>query len=59
PHGRAEYQQTMGHRWLGFEESTVRAWFDGAGLGRQRFIGLTPDAEAKGPTLFVATATKN
>ena len=24
PHGRAEYQQTMGHRWLGFEESTRR-----------------------------------
>lgn len=59
PHGRAEYQQTMGHRWLGFEESTVRQWFDGAWLERPRFISLTPDADAKGPTLFVATAVKN
>lgn len=59
PHGRAEYQQTMGHRWLGFEESAVRAWFDGAWLDRPRFISLAPDVDAKGPTLFVATATKS
>src|ERR1041385_3739421 len=58
PHGRAEYQQTMGHRWLGFEENTVRGWFDGAWLERPKFIPLTPDAEAKGPTLFVATGVK-
>jgi ArsR family transcriptional regulator len=58
PHGRTEYQQTMGHRWLGFEESTVRGWFDGAGLRRGRVIALAPDVNAKGPTLFVATAVK-
>lgn len=58
PHGRTEYQQTMGHRWLGFEESTVRGWFDGAWLGGARFVSLAPDVEAKGPTLFVATAVK-
>jgi ubiquinone/menaquinone biosynthesis C-methylase UbiE/DNA-binding transcriptional ArsR family regulator len=56
PHGRTEYQQTMGHRWLGFEESTVRSWFEGAGLVRPRFAPLSPDVAAKGPTLFVATA---
>ena len=59
PHGRREYQQTMGHRWLGFEEEAVRGWFDGAGLRRGRVIPLAPDVNAKGPTLFVATATKN
>jgi len=58
PHGRTEYQQTMGHRWLGFEESTVRGWFEAAGLRRGRVIPLAPDVNAKGPTLFVATATK-
>ncbi len=58
PHGRAEYQQTMGHRWLGFEEETVQRWCAMAGLGRTRFIPLPPDVAAKGPTLFVATATK-
>lgn len=58
PHGRTEYQQTMGHRWLGFEESTVKAWFEGAGLRRGRMVPLAPDVNAKGPTLFVATAVK-
>jgi ArsR family transcriptional regulator len=58
PHGRTEYQQTMGHRWLGFEESVVRGWFEAAGLRRGRVIPLAPDVNAKGPTLFVATATK-
>lgn len=58
PHGRAEYQQTMGHRWLGFEESTVRGWFDAAELVRPRFTPIAPDAAAKGPTLFVATASR-
>ena len=58
PHGRTEYQQTMGHRWLGFEESTVRGWFDAAGLSRARFTPLVPDINAKGPTLFVATGVK-
>jgi ArsR family transcriptional regulator len=59
PHGRTEYQQTMGHRWLGFEESTVRGWFGSAGLERARIIPIAPDPVAKGPTLFVATASKN
>ena len=58
PHGRTEYQQTMGHRWLGFEESTVRGWFASAGLERARFTPIAPDPTAKGPTLFVATATR-
>jgi len=59
PHGRTEYQQTMGHRWMGFEESTVRGWFGAAGLERVRFTPIAPDTQAKGPTLFVATATKH
>ena len=58
PHGRTEYQQTMGHRWLGFEESTVRGWFEAAGLRRGRLVPIAPDVNAKGPTLFVATAVK-
>lgn len=58
PHGRTEYQQTMGHRWLGFEESTVRGWYEGAGLASPRFVPLAPDVNAKGPTLFVATAVR-
>jgi ubiquinone/menaquinone biosynthesis C-methylase UbiE len=55
PHARAEYQRTMGHRWLGFEEGTMRKWFDAAGLDRFRTVPLPPDPTAKGPTLFVAT----
>jgi ArsR family transcriptional regulator len=55
PHSRAEYQRSMGHRWLGFEEGQMRKWFDAAGLDRFRTVPLPPDPEAKGPTLFVAT----
>lgn len=58
PHGRTEYQRTMGHRWLGFEETAVRGWFDAAGLERSKFVPLVPDMNAKGPTLFVATAVR-
>ncbi len=50
PHGRTEYQQTMGHRWLGFEESTVRIWFEGAGLRRGRVIPLPPFLPSYLPT---------
>ena len=58
PHGRDEYRQTMGHRWLGFPEATVREWAAESGLAEPRFAALTPDPAAKGPTLFAATARK-
>ena len=32
PHDRVEYQQQMGHVWLGFSEKTIKKFLEGAGF---------------------------
>ena len=59
PHERDEYQQQMGHVWLGFSELQVTRLLAGAGFADVRFRLLPADPEAKGPALFAATAIKN
>jgi ArsR family transcriptional regulator len=59
PHDRAEYQQQMGHVWLGFPERQMRKLLTTAGFGDVRIRALPIDAAAKGPALFVAVATKH
>ena len=56
PHDRAEYREEMGHQWLGFEREELADWLARAGFESFRFVTIPPDAEAKGPGLFVATA---
>ena len=58
PHDRSDYQQQMGHVWLGFSEPQIRRWLEGAGFADVRFETLTTEATAKGPALFRAVATK-
>ncbi|MDO8677050.1 MAG: metalloregulator ArsR/SmtB family transcription factor [Acidobacteriota bacterium] len=58
PHDREDYQQQMGHVWLGFSEKTVRKYLDGAGFDRPTISPLPTEDDAKGPGLFVATARK-
>jgi SAM-dependent methyltransferase len=58
PHDRETYRQQMGHVWLGFGEDHVRALLAEAGFDGVRIVGLPPDARAKGPGLFAATAVK-
>lgn len=58
PHERGEYQQQMGHVWLGFSEATMRKFFAGAGFAEARWHPLPVDPDAKGPAIFVATARK-
>src|SRR5215213_5802924 len=59
PHDRVEYQQQMGHVWLGFSEKTIRKYLEGAGFDHALTTALPPDEHAKGPALFVTTARKN
>ena len=59
PHEREEYQQQMGHVWLGFSESQVSRLLAGAGFADVRFRLLPAEPEARGPALFAATAIKN
>ena len=58
PHDRAEYQQQMGHVWLGFPESQIRKMLTTAGFDNVRIHALPVDENARGPALFAAVAVK-
>jgi ubiquinone/menaquinone biosynthesis C-methylase UbiE len=58
PHDREGYRQQMGHVWLGFAEEHIRQMLGDNGFEAMRIVPLPPDARAKGPALFVATARK-
>jgi ArsR family transcriptional regulator len=57
PHQRAEYRQTLGHRWQGFGQRQVLGWLAKAGL-EGRWQALPADPGARGPGLFVASAVR-
>lgn len=57
PHDRSEYQQEMGHVWLGFSEPQISELLASAGLDLRAFQPLPADPEAAGPPLFACTAT--
>ena len=59
PHDREEYQQQMGHVWLGFSEKQVTKFLAGAGFTDARVRALPVDPDAKGPALFAGIATKS
>jgi ArsR family transcriptional regulator len=59
PHDREEYQQQMGHVWLGFSEKQISRFLTGAGFGEVRVRMLPADPDAKGPALFAAIAVKS
>jgi ubiquinone/menaquinone biosynthesis C-methylase UbiE len=58
PHDRAEYQQQMGHVWLGFTEQQMSKLLTAAGFQAIRLRPLPIDEEAKGPPLFAAVAVR-
>lgn len=58
PHDREEYQQQMGHVWLGFSQKQMLRLLTGAGFGDVGMTLLPADPDAKGPTLFASVATR-
>ena len=58
PHEREEYQQRMGHVWLGFSEGQITRYLLQAGFARPRVHPIPPAPEARGPGLFAATAVR-
>jgi ArsR family transcriptional regulator len=58
PHERIEYQQQMGHVWLGFSEESMRRHLAAAGFAHVTFRGLPVDPSALGPAVFAASARK-
>ncbi len=58
PHERVEYQQQMGHVWLGFSEKQIDRFLTGVGFADVRVRPLPVDPDARGPALFAAVATR-
>jgi len=58
PHDREDYQQQMGHVWLGFSEAQIARYLSSSGFDGCRVRPLPPDSDARGPSLFAATARK-
>jgi ArsR family transcriptional regulator len=58
PHHHEEYQQQMGHVWLGFSDKHIVNLLAGVGFEHVRVRSLPVDANAKGPALFAAIATR-
>jgi ubiquinone/menaquinone biosynthesis C-methylase UbiE/DNA-binding transcriptional ArsR family regulator len=59
PHDRQDYQQQMGHVWLGFSDKQITRFLNGAGFGDVRVRMLPADPDARGPALFAAAAVKH
>jgi ubiquinone/menaquinone biosynthesis C-methylase UbiE/DNA-binding transcriptional ArsR family regulator len=58
PHDRDEYQQQMGHVWLGFSEKQIARLMSSAGFDAVQVRTLPVDPDAKGPALFAAIGTR-
>src|SRR6186997_898665 len=58
PHERQEYQQQMGHVWLGFSEKQIGKFLTDAGFSDVRMRLLPADPDAMGPALFAAAAVR-
>lgn len=57
-HDRVGYREEMGHLWQGFGAERIGKWLDEAGFGSWSYREAPPDPEARGPSLFVAEATR-
>jgi len=58
-HDRREYQQQMGHVWLGFAPPRLERWLVDAGFAGTRVRPLPPAPQASGPALFAASARRD
>lgn len=57
-HDREAYRHEMGHQWLGFSADDISTYLAAAGFEPRGHRLLPPDAAARGPNLFVATAIR-
>jgi len=58
PHEREDLQDRLEHVWQGFSGPQLESWLSEAGFGGFRWVELPADPEAKGPSLFAATAVR-
>ena len=57
-HDREDFRRQLGQKWSGFEPADLQRVLESAGFEKPTIRPLPPDESAKGPALFVATATK-
>ena len=57
PHERADFEENMGHVWLGFPESDIVRLAGDTGFENVRHVLLPAGRNAKGPGLFAMTAS--
>ena len=58
-HDRIEYVVQLGHVWQGFDGEQMKDWLSKAGFTGCKYRPLPDDPDAKGPTLFAASARKS
>jgi ArsR family transcriptional regulator len=58
-HDRVEYVVQLGHVWQGFDAEQMKEWLSNAGFSSCRYRPLPADPDARGPSLFVASARRN
>ena len=54
PHDRDDFRRQLGQRWLGFDKEQIQQWMMEAKLIQIQCTAMAPEAEAKGPALFMA-----
>ena len=57
-HDHHDYQQTMGHVWLGFAPAQLEAWCIDAGFDAIHIRPLPPAPKVTGPALLVVSARR-
>lgn len=57
PHDRDDFRRQMGQTRMGFAETDLTDSLQHAGFATVRFRPLPPEPQAKGPALFIATAS--
>jgi ArsR family transcriptional regulator len=57
-HDRREYQQQMGHVWLGFAAEQMASWLEAAGCAEVRVRPIPPAPQVTGPALFAASGRR-
>jgi ubiquinone/menaquinone biosynthesis C-methylase UbiE len=57
-HERENYRQQMGHVWLGFSDAQIEHLLRDHNFSDITITSLPTDPRAKGPELFVATASR-
>jgi len=57
-HDREDFRREMGQSRLGFDAKEIEGMLTQCGFTTTKYAPLPPEPSAKGPALFLATATK-